>query len=215
MAGALFFLSLFLITVCSLLLFKPPVPSDTITDYKTITEYSQPAAVEARQQVTLKMAQFLEKNPEIVKQKTLTSLPLSNDSVVTASPQKSPIPREIHTSFQGSGLRFQSLNEYNQWVYKNVSQDAIGFLKQLHSNNNPELYLDTLEKVSQINPSEQIIGELKSSYLSEAKDLISNPDGFHQQMAQRALQQYLDLEKDKDLGKKTMDDFLRNNVKNQ
>lgn len=204
MAGALSLICLFLITVCGLLLFRP-------VQVNTITDYSEPKAIQERQEVAAKMAVFLEKNPQIVQQERLESLPNvgTNTSTNPTESASAPATREVVIQFQNSQLQFRSLAEYDQWVYENVRNDPSEFLKQIHSGDDAELYLDTLKKVTEINPTEEVANEVKSAYMNEAKDLISNSDGYHQQMTQKALQHYLDLEKDKTLGKKTVDDFLK------
>jgi hypothetical protein len=207
MAGALFFICMFVITVCGLLLFRP-------IQVNSITNYSKPAAFEKRKSVTLKMAEFLEKNPQIVKQERFTTLPItdhSSEETASIPPSTSihQIPDfQVEIFFQGSSLQFKSMTEFDQWIYKNVTQEPLGFLKQLQENNNPELFLDTLKKVSEINSTEPVIEQVKNTYLNEARNLSHIKDGFHQQMMQKALQQYLDLEKDKVLGKKNADEIL-------
>jgi hypothetical protein len=205
MAGALFSLSLFLITVCGLLLFRPVQIND-------ITDYSKPAALEQRMNVATKMARFLEKNPQILKQERLTALPLSPATSTPEKPEAPPM-HKVEISFQGASLQFRSMNEFNQWIYKNVNDDAIGFIKQLNPENNPELYVDTLKKVSEINTREEITSEIKSAYLNAARELIQVKDGFHQQIAAKAIQNYLEMEKDLTLGKKNADEVLNSNNK--
>lgn len=210
MAGAFFFICMFLITVCGLLLFRP-IQTNSITDY------SKPAAIEERKNVAVKMAKFLENNPQIVKQERFTSLPIqktesdsnSAPDIPPSTTTRTPSPYQVAIKFQGSNMQFDSITEFDQWIYKNVMAEPIGFLKQLQDEDNPELYLDTLKKVTEMNASDPVIREVKNKYLEEAKILIQNKDGFHQQMMQKALQGYLDLEKDRDLGKKTADEILQ------
>lgn len=207
MAGAFFFICMFVITVCGLLLFRP-------IQVNSITDYSKPAAIEKRKSVTLKMAEFLEKNPQIVKQQRFTALPINENSSedVTTIPPSTTTHRyadfQVEILFQGSNLQFKTMTEFNQWLYKNINQEPIGVLKQLQENDNPELYLDTLKKVSEMNSTDVVLETVKTKFLEEARKLSKNKDGFHQQMMQKALQNYLDLEKDKVLGKKNADEIL-------
>ncbi len=205
MAGALFFICMFLISVGGLLLFRP-------VQINSIKEYSEPAALEDRKQVTVKMAQFLENNPQIVKQERFTNLPLQANEASNTTPISTPTPfLKVEIVFQGSNMEFNSMVELDQWVYHNTTQDPINFLKQFNENDNPEFYLETLKKVSEIKPTDEVNNHLKQLYLEEAKKMAGYGDGFHQQMMQKALQSYLDLEKDLDLGKKTADEIMQGN----
>lgn len=204
MAGALFFICMFLITVGGLLLFRP-------VQVHSITDYDQPAAIENRKVVTVRMAEFLEKNPQIVRQKRFTTLsPKPGEEKQTQPVPATPAPfSRIDIVFQGANIQFNNLIELDQWIYYNATQDPINFLKQFQENDNPEFYLETLKKVSEIKPTEEVHQHLKQLYLDEAKKMAAYSDGFHKQMLQKALQNYLDLEKDKDLGKKNADEILQ------
>jgi hypothetical protein len=205
MAGAFFFICMFLITVGGLLLFRP-------VQLPTVANYSQPKAIEERKKVTVKMAEFLEQNPQIIKQKKFASLFPKPESTET-NPQSTPTPAtisKIELVFQGATVQFSNTVELDQWIYYNATQDPINFLKQFLENDNPEFYLETLKKVSEIKPTEEVNQYLKQLYLDEAKKLSNFNDGFHKQMMQKALQSYLDLEKDRDLGKKNSDEILHN-----
>jgi hypothetical protein len=51
--------------------------------------------------------------------------------------------------------------------------------------------------------------------LEQAGAWLSGPDGSSQQAAQKALQRYLEIEENKDLGKKTVDQLLESHRANQ
>lgn len=214
MLGAWISICVFLITVCGILLLKPE-------SRDSIRHYSDPPAVEERKKVALKMAKFLEENPKIVQQKKLSSLPLSEEykpnGLTPTQPSTSEIPAsprgalQLQLSFQGEQLEFKSHDELNRWVYAKAQEDPVGFLTQIQTSirDQPELYIDTLQKVSEINHEPNLVNRVKSMLLEESRNLIQNQDGHHQQMMQKALQIYLNLESDRDLGKKTVDEILK------
>ena len=215
MAQALFLICMFLITVSGLLLLKPPVPKDSMTEIKSFTEYSSEEAQISRQKLALKMARFLEKNPKIVQQERLTSLPveateISMDTTDTAN-SEIDFQKIIDVQFQGANLQFKSQGEYDRWVLENLKKDPIAFLNEFKNQQDHDLYLQTLKRVSEIDTSEPVQKEVKASYLEEAKKMIQIRNGFEQELTQRALQQYLDLEQDRELGKKTVDELLKKN----
>ena len=218
MAQALFLICMFLITVSGLLLFKPPVPQEKITDIRRITEYSTPQAQISRQQIALGMARFLEKNPKIVKQERLTSLPVEPVEISANPPvydqQESQYRQNIRIKFQGSENQFQSQEDFDSWVNRNLQMDPVAFLREFQNQDDPDLYLKTLKKISENNADPVVANEIKISYLKEAGKLIAIQNGFEQQMTQQALQQYLDLEEDKEAGKKTVEAFLQEHQQN-
>jgi hypothetical protein len=221
MAQALFLICLFLITVCSLLLFKPPIPKSTLAELKSITEYSNAESAEYRQQIALKMARFLEKNPKIVKQERLTSLPVESMEIDLnageSDQQEITFQKIIDIRFQGADLQFKSQNEFENWLRENLRKDPVSFIRELKGQQDAVIYLDTLKQISEISTDESVVSEIKSAYLDEAKRLIQIQNNFEQELTQKALQQYLDLEKNLELGKKTVETFLKTHqsVQNQ
>ncbi len=213
MAQAFFFITMFLITVSGLLLFKPPIPKSSIAELKSIAAYTDPESEEHRQSVALKMARFLEKNPKIVKQAQLTSLPVEPSEISMNAGESDPLEitfqKIIDVRFQGANLQFKSQNEFEEWIQDNLKKDPLSFLRELKGQQDSAFYLDTLKRVSEFNSDPNVMTAIKADYLDEAKRLIQIQNHFEQEMTQKALQQYLDLEKNLGLGKKTVEEFLK------
>ncbi len=219
MAGALFFISLFLITIVGGLLLRPE-PLQSIRDYQTVE------ATEERKQVTLRMAEFLNRNPTIVQQPKLNSLQVvdarnvSPGEVGSSPPEPSAPPpapppsgvlqESISIRFQGTDLRFMSLAEYDAWLHSTI-QSGGDVLKQVDFGGDPDLLLSTLQKCVEIDNSPAMKTQVKEMLLERAAGWLGGSDGSSQQSAQKALQRYLDLEENKELGKKTVDQLLEAN----
>ena len=202
MAGALFFISLFLITLIGGLLLRPdPIQS--------IRHYQEPAALEARKKVTLQMAAFLKENPKIVEQKTLKTLPIKLTTPENGSTTSTNA--SITLRFQGSDLHFQNQGAYDAWLVEALKSSQTQFLRNIDFGSDEELALSTLHKLTEIDPSPEIQNQVKELYLEKAKHWISNPDGYAQQVTSRALQAYLNLEKDQELGKRRVNEILQLN----
>ncbi len=218
MAGALFFISLFLITIVGGLLLRPE-PLQSIRNYQTVE------ATEERKQVTLRMAEFLNRNPTIVQQPKLNSLQVVDARNVTpgevassvpdsVAPPPAPPPSGVQESisirFQGTDLRFMNLAEYDAWLHSTIRSGG-DVLKQVDFGGDPDLLLSTLQKCVEIDDSPAMKTRVKETLLERAAGWLSGPDGSSQQSAQKALQRYLDLEENKELGKKTVDQLLEAN----
>jgi hypothetical protein len=202
MAGALFFISLFFITLIGGLLLRPdPIQS--------IRHYQEPAALESRKKVTLKMAAFLSDNPKIVEQKTLKSLPLK--PITSENGSKAVSDASIALRFQGSDLHFQSQGAYDAWLVESMKSSQAQFLRNIDFGSDEELAFSTLHKISEIDSSPEVQNQLKEIYLEKAKRFITTPDGYAQQVTSRALQAYLNLEKDQELGKRRVNEILQLN----
>lgn len=198
---ALFFITLFFIAVSGIVLLKPQ-------QAKNLREYSTPAVQKENRMTVGKMATFLQENPKITEQKELKELPVSMPKPVSTA--QVPVERNVEVQFQGGLMRFKNSDELNEWLYRNVTQDAIGFLRQFQEDGHPEFYLQTLKKISEIDRHEEVRTELKKAYLIEAKKLLQGSnDGFHQELAKKAVKAYVDLEKDKELAKQTADEILK------
>jgi hypothetical protein len=218
MAGALFFISLFLITIVGGLLLRPE-PLQSIRNYQTVE------ATEERKQVTLRMAEFLNRNPTIVQQPKLNSLQVVDARNVTpgevvssvpesVAPPPAPPPSSLQESisirFQGTDLRFMSLAEYDAWLHSTIRSGG-DVLKQVDFGSDPDLLLSTLQKCVEIDGSPAMKTRVKETLLERASSWLNGQDGASQQSAQKALQRYLDLEENKELGKKTVDQLLEAN----
>jgi hypothetical protein len=218
MAGALFFISLFLITIVGGLLLRPE-PLQSIRNYQTVE------ATEERKQVTLRMAEFLNRNPTIVQQPKLNSLQVVDARNVTpgevvssvpdsVAPPPAPPPSSLQESisirFQGTDLRFMSLAEYDAWLHSTIRSGG-DVLKQVDFGGDPDLLLSTLQKCVEIDDSPAMKTRVKEMLLERATGWLGGSDGASQQSAQKALQRYLDLEENKELGKKTVDQLLEAN----
>jgi hypothetical protein len=194
MAGGLFFISMFFITVISILLFAPggmePYP---LNDPNLPTQVSQ-------QEITMKMARFLETNPKMVKPETFrTQIPsttLTDDST------------GVSIRFLNSDMSFPSKMEYHEWVNQQVRQDPEAFIHELNAVDDHDLFLNTLKSILDSESDERIRAIALNAHFDRAEKLISKKDLFSQEMTQRSLQQYLDLEKDPVKAKKMVDDFL-------
>jgi hypothetical protein len=205
MAGALFFISLFLITIVGGLLLRPE-PLHSIQDFR------KPEALQERKQVTLRMAEFLKRNPKIVEQKVLTTLPLEDSRNIAPgeAPPPLPPPRPQETfaiRFQGADLRFQSIGEYDAWLHKTLKSGG-DILTQADLGSDPDLLLSTLKKCIEIEPNPEMKMKVKGVLLEKAGAWLGGQDGASKQWAQKALEQYLELEEDRALGKKTVDALL-------
>jgi len=218
MAGALFFISLFLITIVGGLLLRPE-PLQSIRNYQTVE------ATEERKQVTLRMAEFLNRNPTIVQQPKLNSLQVVDARNVTpgevassvpdsVAPPPAPPPSSLQESisirFQGTDLRFMNLAEYDAWLHSTIRSGG-DVLKQVDFGGDPDLLLSTLQKCVEIDDSPAMKTRVKEMLLERATGWLGGSDGASQQSAQKALQRYLDLEENKELGKKTVDQLLEAN----
>jgi hypothetical protein len=222
MAGALFFICIFLITLIGGLLLRPD-PIRSIRDYRT-TE-----AVEERKQTALRMAEFLTRNPTIVQQAKLNSLRVVDARNVTpgevassppAHTEPLPVPppsraqESFSIRFQGSDLRFMSIAEYDAWLHSTIRSGG-DVLKQADFGEDPDLMLSTLQKCLEIDHSPAMMARVKERLLEQAGTWLNGPDGSSQQAAQKALQRYLEIEENKDLGKKTVDQILESHRGNQ
>ncbi len=218
MAGALFFICIFLITLIGGLLFRPD-PIQSIKDYQSN------AAIEGRKQTTLRMAEFLSRNPTIVQQPKLDSLRVVDARNVTPGEVRSvppphldppPVPPpsgpqgSFSIRFQGSDLRFMSIAEYDAWLHSTLRSGG-DVLKQTDFGSEPDLMLSTLQKCIEIDGSTAMRAKVKEKLLEQASLWLNGQDGSSQQSAQKALQQYLELEENKEIGKKTVDQLLEAN----
>ena len=207
MLQGLFYISLFFITILGILLLRPTR-----------------SPIETRNQVTREMAQFLEKTPEILSHpphvnpihKNLNSPPLHPAEVITPNPVSSLTQSQskpIDVPFQGSSLHFQNLDDYNQWLYETASRDAEGFLKNLDPSLDPELKLDILKKVGDLESPPATKELTKELLLAEAEALLKVGDGGHEQLAEKYLNAYLEKEADAALAKKRVDALLKSSNK--
>ena len=201
MAGGLFFISVFLISVIGILLLRPV----SVPTYSTSEE---------RKDVTVKMAKFLENNPKIVKQERLDHLEISGEpgSIEYKSVKVPIMPAEgmpVTIRFLSSDLQFPSRSAFDQWVVEQAKGDSIQFIKSLDSIEDPDLYLDTVRKVAESKNDIDTVKTAKEAFLKKAKSLKPKQDYFHQAMTQKALQNYLDMESDLKKGKETVDEFLK------
>jgi len=218
MAGALFFICIFLITLIGGLLLRP----DSI---RSIRDYRSTEAVEGRKQTALRMAEFLNRNPTIVQKQKLDSLQVvdlrnvdpgevSSSPPAPSAPPPAPPPAGIQESFsirfQGTDLRFTSIGEYDAWLHSTIRSGG-DVLKQVDFGNDPDLLLSTLQKCVEIDDSASMKGRVKERLLEQASAWLSGPDGASLQSAQKALQKYLEIEENKELGKKTVDQILDSN----
>jgi len=194
MASGLFYISMFFITVISILLFAPggmqPYQS---TDNPTQLEASQ-------KEITVKMAQFLEKNPKMVQQETFER----STSPLTRNEPSGPVT----IRFLNSDMSFPSRTEYDEWVQDQLRHDPYSFIRELSAVDDPDLFLTTLKKLIDTNTDESVREIALNAHLEKAESLIQKKDQFSQEMTQRMLQQYLDLEKDPTKAKQNVDAFL-------
>ena len=197
MTRALLFICSFFLLVAKLLLATPE-------QRNVVMHYSEPVLMEQRKQLTLKMAQYLEKNPGIVSNATLDSPSILNQTIHSQS-----LSQPLVLLFQGEHTSFQTLDEYHAWLFQKVSSDPIAFLNFLELKDQPEIYLSTLKKVHEISHEPEVTAVLKEKYLEAAKNYAVMKDGHHQQLMQNALQEYLDLEEDRALGKQMADEILK------
>jgi hypothetical protein len=215
MAGGLFFISMFIISVISILLFTPGSIQPNRTGTPTTT------SIESQTEITKKMAQFLEKNPNMVKQDSFDrfgSAPTHSPS--DASPEKSTTfpssvsqdpGQPVNLQFLNSNMSFPSKAAYQDWVAEQVKQDPITFIREMSGVEDLDLYLETMKKVTDISTDPQTVSAVHEAYMNKAGEWITQKDVFHQHMTQRALQQYLDSETDQEQAKKRVDDFLQQN----
>jgi hypothetical protein len=84
-------------------------------------------------------------------------------------------------------------------------------LKQTDFGSEPDLMLSTLQKCIEIDGSTAMRAKVKEKLLEQASLWLNGQDGSSQQSAQKALQQYLELEENKEIGKKTVDQLLEAN----
>jgi hypothetical protein len=192
MAGGLFYISMFFITVISILLFAPggmePYP---LKNSETQTQVSP-------QEITVKMARFLESNPKMVKPETFQ----------TDTPSWTESSSGVTIRFLNSDMSFPSRVEYQEWVIQQVRQDPEAFIHELNAVEDHDLFLNTLKSILDSEADERIRTITLNAHFDRAEKLISKKDLFSQEMTQRSLQQYLDLEKDPIKAKKVVDDFL-------
>lgn len=196
MAGALLLISLFLVTLIGGFLLRPE-PIRSIRDFRSA------GSVQERKQVTLRMAEFLKRNPKIIQQPTLTKLPLADARSVKAG----DFQETFSIRFQGTDLRFRDSGEYDAWLHSTL-QSGGDVLTQADYSNDPDLLLSTLKKCVEIDPSPDMKARVKSLLLERAESWMTGQDGSSMQLAQKALQQYLETEEDKELARKTVDHFL-------
>ncbi len=208
MAGGLFFISVFLISVIGVLLLRPiSVPSYT-------TDYNQVNSELERKNVTVKMAKFLENNPQIVNQERLDHLEINGEakSIEYKSVKVPVMPADgmpVTIRFLSSDLQFPSRAAFDQWVVEQSKGDTVQFIKSLESIDDPDLYLDTVRKVAESKKDPETLKVAKDAFLQKAKALKPNQDYFHQAMTQKALQNYLDIESDLKKGKETVEELLK------
>ena len=215
MAGALFFICIFLITLIGGLLLRPD-PLRSIRDYRS-TE-----AVEERKQTALRMAEFLTRNPTIVQQPKLNTLRVVDarnvspgevgssppaHSAAPPAPPPSGVQESFSIRFQGTDLRFMSIAEYDAWLHSTIRSGG-DVLKQVDFSNDPDLLISTLQKCVEIDDTPSMKSRVKERLLEQASAWLSGQDGSSQQSAQKALQRYLEIEENKELGKKTVDQLL-------
>jgi hypothetical protein len=222
MAGALFFISLFLITLIGGLLLRPdPIQS--------IRDYEKPAAQESRKQVAREMADFLARNPKIVEQDSLKALPLGpsqNQPSMSAAageeatfrgknapPSPSREDGSIEIRFQNSNLRFKNRSEFDAWLYESVKSGGIQIGSLIEFGDNAELNLATLKMIHEIDPAPESTEMIKKAFLERAQTYLQGNSPYLQQMAAKAFESYLELEPDRDLGHKTVDEIIQANNK--
>jgi hypothetical protein len=214
MVGGLFFITMFLISVISILLFAP----GGMQPYQRADNPEQVA--QNQKELTVQMARFLENNPSMVTPETFDRVangsapgqpassgmqPHSPNTALNAADQTA----SISIQFLSSNMTFPSRGAYREWVAEQVKQDPISFIRELNAVNDPDLYLETLKQVSEIATDPQTATAAKEACLNKAGEWIESKDVFHQHMTQRALQQYLDSEPDQEKAKKRVDEFLQ------
>ena len=213
MAGGLFFITMFLISVISILLLAP----GGMQPYQRSDNPEQVA--QNQKELTVQMARFLENNPSMVTPEAFDRVASGSAPGQTATPGMQPSSNtdqnavdqtaSISIQFLSSNMTFPSRGAYREWVAEQVKQDPISFIRELNAVNDPDLYLETLKQVSEIATDPQTATATKEACLNKAGEWIESKDVFHQHMTQRALQQYLDSEPDQEKAKKRVDEFLQ------
>jgi hypothetical protein len=211
MAQGLLSLCLFFISVIGILLFRPD-------PFDSLTRYSEPARLEERKRVTLKMVELLEQNPEVVRQ----TLKMSNTSLgkpidaISSTPSPYPGASESRAPspfpFQGQTMEFKTQKEMNAWIYQKTKNAPLEFIDQIsRTEMDPEDKLELLTTAGQSDDSESTTQALKEASILEAKRLISSPQGRDQQLTQKFLELYLEKESDPKVGKERVDEILNSN----
>jgi len=135
-----------------------------------------------------------------------------------AEPLPAPPPSQAQESFsiriQGTDHRFMNIAEYDAWLHSTLRAGG-DVLKQIDFSEDPDLLLSTLQKCLEIDNSPSMKSRVKERLLEQAGAWLSGPDDSSQQAAQKALQRYLEIEENKDLGKKTVDQLLESHRANQ
>jgi hypothetical protein len=209
MLQGLFYISLFFITILGILILRP-------TPIEPLIQTPTPTQLETRNQVTRGMAQFLEKNPEILSHsphvkpiQKPTQKPIEETATHHAEAIHRLPAKPIEFQFKGTALHFQNQDDLNLWLFEAASQDAEGFLKNLDPALDPELKLDLLKKTGDLEIAPAAKELTKEMLLSEAQSLLKVGDGGHEQLAEKYLNYYLEKETNAQLAKKRVDEILR------
>ena len=190
MAQGLFFLSLFFVTFLGALLLRPdPIHS--------ITRYSEPARMENRVELTRKMATFLKKNPKIVEQKELKTLPLE------APPEETGPTEDFQ--LQGQLFRFRSESEENQWILRNLKDAPCEFVDRLREVPDPDTRIALYRRILALDSTPTLKSQILDSSLKEAALQIQGAE----LTAEKYLRFYLEQETDPELGKSRVDEVLK------